>query len=74
MSGRKHALDGLRTVAVAFVFLFHTVTELVPGGSIGVDVFSTLSGFAGTLLIMEGYKATSRLPLAVLYAKARPFW
>lgn len=69
MSGRKHALDGLRTVAVAFVFLFHTVTELVPGGSIGVDVFFTLSGFVITLLIMKEYKATGWLRLGVFYAK-----
>ncbi|WP_426226171.1 acyltransferase family protein [Pseudarthrobacter sp. DSP2-3-2b1] len=69
MSGRKHALDGLRTVAVAFVFLFHTVTELVPGGSIGVDVFFTLSGFVITLLIMKEYQATGRLRLGVFYAK-----
>ncbi|WP_354146390.1 acyltransferase [Arthrobacter sp. 754] len=69
ISGRKHALDGLRTVAVAMVFLFHTVTELTPGGSIGVDVFFTLSGFVITLLIMKEYQATGRLRLGVFYAK-----
>ncbi|MGO4186342.1 acyltransferase family protein [Pseudarthrobacter sp. TAF60_1] len=69
ISGRKHALDGLRTVAVIGVFLFHTVTELVPGGSIGVDVFFTLSGFVITLLIMKEYRATGRLRLGVFYAK-----
>jgi peptidoglycan/LPS O-acetylase OafA/YrhL len=69
MSGRKHALDGLRTIAVAGVFLFHTVTMLVPGGSIGVDVFFTLSGFVITLLIMKEYQATGRLHLGVFYAK-----
>ncbi|MFJ6158978.1 acyltransferase family protein [Pseudarthrobacter sp. NPDC092184] len=69
ISGRKHALDGLRTIAVAAVFLFHTVTELVPGGSIGVDVFFTLSGFVITLLIMKEYLATGRLRLGIFYAK-----
>ncbi|MET4147159.1 acyltransferase [Arthrobacter sp. UYCo732] len=69
ISGRKHALDGLRTIAVIGVFLFHTVTELVPGGSIGVDVFFTLSGFVITLLIMKEYQATGRLRLGVFYAK-----
>jgi peptidoglycan/LPS O-acetylase OafA/YrhL len=69
ISGRKHALDGLRTIAVIGVFLFHTVTELVPGGSIGVDVFFTLSGFVITLLIMKEYRATGRLRLGVFYAK-----
>ncbi|WP_255771708.1 acyltransferase family protein [Pseudarthrobacter sulfonivorans] len=69
ISGRKHALDGLRTIAVIGVFLFHTVTDLVPGGSIGVDVFFTLSGFVITLLIMKEYRATGRLKLGVFYAK-----
>lgn len=69
MSGRKHALDGLRTIAVAGVFLFHTATWLAPGGSIGVDVFFTLSGFVITLLIMKEYRATGRLRLGVFYAK-----
>ncbi|WP_320536343.1 acyltransferase [Pseudarthrobacter sp. IC2-21] len=69
ISGRKHALDGLRTIAVIGVFLFHTVTELVPGGSIGVDVFFTLSGFVITLLIMKEYRDTGRLRLGVFYAK-----
>ncbi|MHC6594292.1 acyltransferase family protein [Arthrobacter sp. C152] len=69
ISGRKHALDGLRTIAVAGVFLFHTATGLVPGGSIGVDVFFTLSGFVITLLIMKERLATGRLNLSVFYAK-----
>lgn len=69
MSGRQHALDGLRTVAVIGVFLFHTLTGLAPGGSIGVDVFFTLSGFVITLLIMKEYRATGRLSLGVFYAK-----
>jgi peptidoglycan/LPS O-acetylase OafA/YrhL len=69
ISGRKHALDGLRTVAVAGVFFFHTATALVPGGSIGVDVFFTLSGFVITLLIMKEYLATGRLHLGIFYAR-----
>ncbi|WP_255482131.1 acyltransferase [Pseudarthrobacter sp. NBSH8] len=69
LSGRQHALDGLRTVAVAGVFLFHTVAGFAPGGSIGVDVFFTLSGFVITLLIMKEYRATGRLRLRVFYAK-----
>ncbi|WP_248759133.1 acyltransferase [Pseudarthrobacter sp. SSS035] len=69
MSGRQHALDGLRTVAVIGVFLFHTVTGFAPGGSIGVDVFFTLSGFVITLLIMKEYRSTGKLRLGVFYAK-----
>jgi peptidoglycan/LPS O-acetylase OafA/YrhL len=69
ISGRQHALDGLRTVAVAGVFLFHTLTGFAPGGSMGVDVFFTLSGFVITLLIMKEYRATGRLRVGVFYAK-----
>jgi peptidoglycan/LPS O-acetylase OafA/YrhL len=69
VSGRQHALDGLRTIAVAGVFFFHTATELIPGGFIGVDVFFTLSGFVITLLILKERLATGRLRLGVFYAK-----
>lgn len=69
IAGRKHALDGLRTIAVAGVFFFHTATESMPGGSIGVDVFFTLSGFVITLLIMKERLATGRLHLGIFYAK-----
>ncbi|WP_018760621.1 acyltransferase family protein [Arthrobacter sp. 135MFCol5.1] len=69
IAGRKHALDGLRTIAVAGVFFFHTATDLVPGGSIGVDVFFTLSGFVITLLIMKEWSTTGRLHLGIFYAK-----
>ena len=69
ISGRQHALDGLRIVAVAGVFLFHTLTGFAPGGSVGVDVFFTLSGFVITLLIMKEYRSTGRLRVGVFYAK-----
>ena len=69
MSGRKHALDGLRILAVAGVFLFHTVNGFASGGSIGVDVFFTLSGFVITLLILKEYGVSGRLRLGVFYAK-----
>ncbi len=69
IAGRKHALDGLRTIAVTGVFFFHTATESMPGGSIGVDVFFALSGFVITLLIMKERLATGRLHLGIFYAK-----
>lgn len=54
---------------MAGVFFFHAATVLMPGGSIGVDVFFTLSGFVITLLIMKEHLATGRLRLGVFYAK-----
>ncbi|WP_349034920.1 acyltransferase [Pseudarthrobacter sp. SORGH_AS 212] len=69
ISGRKHSLDGLRTVAVVGVFFFHTLTAQMPGGFIGVDVFFTLSGFVITLLIMKERLATGRVRMGIFYAK-----
>ena len=39
------ALDGIRTLAVAAVILYHLVPSLAPGGMQGVTVFFVLSGF-----------------------------
>lgn len=34
-------IDGLRAVAVMSVFVFHFFPSMVPGGFIGVDIFSS---------------------------------
>jgi peptidoglycan/LPS O-acetylase OafA/YrhL len=45
------ALDGLRSVAIFGVFVFHIWAALLPGGFAGVDVFFVLSGFLITSII-----------------------
>lgn len=39
------ALDGLRTIAVMAVVVYHLNSEWIPGGLLGVAVFFTLSGY-----------------------------
>ena len=43
--GRIEGLDGLRTLAIAGVTLFHMFPEAVPGGYMGVSLFFVLSGY-----------------------------
>ncbi len=38
-------IDGLRAVAIILVVLFHCGVSAVPGGFIGVDIFSLFPAF-----------------------------
>jgi peptidoglycan/LPS O-acetylase OafA/YrhL len=50
------ALDGIRAIAILFVFLFHAGN--LRGGWVGVDMFFTLSGYLITLILTTEYEAT----------------
>ena len=43
--GHIEGLDGLRTLAIVGVTLFHMFPEAVPGGYMGVSLFFVLSGY-----------------------------
>lgn len=47
----RSEIDGLRTVAVVPVILFHAGFETFSGGFVGVDVFFVLSGYLITTLL-----------------------
>ncbi|MAS96511.1 MAG: hypothetical protein CMO55_25260 [Verrucomicrobiales bacterium] len=46
-------IDGLRSVAVFAVLIFHLEKDWLPGGFLGVDVFFTISGYLITAIILR---------------------
>ena len=52
-------IDGLRSVAVWAVVLFHLLRTVVPGGYLGVDMFFVISGYLITLILWKEITAGS---------------
>ena len=61
------ALDGLRTVSVVAVLLFHGGVRHLAGGFLGVDCFFVLSGFLITGVLVREYDDFGRIDLRRFY-------
>ncbi|MEG0731807.1 MAG: acyltransferase family protein [Vagococcus sp.] len=62
-------LDTLRTVAILFVILYHTMPQIFQGGFLGVNLFFVLSGFLMTGIILSELYATKTFNFEVFYKK-----
>jgi peptidoglycan/LPS O-acetylase OafA/YrhL len=65
--GYRRWLDGLRGLAILLVLSFHL--GLLPGGSLGVDVFFVLSGFLITVLLVEEWQRRGAISLRAFYLR-----
>ncbi len=66
--GYRPALDGLRAVAIAAVLLYHA-GGILPGGTVGVDLFFVLSGFLITTLLLEDRVSAGEASLQRFYRR-----
>lgn len=66
---RSAPLDGLRTLAVAMVVLYHFHVPGFSGGFIGVNVFFVLSGYLITGLLIRERTATGRIRLPAFWIR-----
>jgi peptidoglycan/LPS O-acetylase OafA/YrhL len=62
-------LDGLRATAMVLVLVFHVAPDLLPGGSVAVDLFFTISGFVITRLLLAEYARTGGIDLLDFYRR-----
>jgi peptidoglycan/LPS O-acetylase OafA/YrhL len=65
--GYRRWLDGLRGWAILLVLAFHL--GLLPGGSLGVDVFFVLSGFLITTVLAEEWQRRGSINFMHFYGR-----
>jgi peptidoglycan/LPS O-acetylase OafA/YrhL len=62
-------VEGLRTVAVLLVVLYHAGLSWLPGGYVGVDVFFVISGYVITGVLLRERSSSGTTSLLGFYAR-----
>lgn len=62
-------IDGLRSIAVLSVVLYHFGVPFLNGGFVGVDIFFVISGFLIGGLLMKELRDTGRIALGRFYMR-----
>ena len=55
------AFDGLRAIAIIFIFLDHAWESTFPGAWAGVDIFFVLSGYLITMILANELSETGQI-------------
>lgn len=75
MTDIKHSLayrpdiDGLRTLAVLSVVLFHFQVPYFSGGFVGVDIFFVISGFLISTILVREFEKTKTISIKNFYIR-----
>jgi len=67
--GYRPAIDGMRTIAIYLVVLFHAGLVRFANGFVGVDVFFVLSGYLVTNVMLQEHRESGRVRLRRFYAR-----
>ncbi|WP_158539298.1 acyltransferase family protein [Renibacterium salmoninarum] len=62
-------IQGLRTIAVGIVIVYHLWPNFAPGGFVGVDVFFIISGFLIVGSLVREAVSTGKIGLLAFYAR-----
>lgn len=62
-------IDGLRSIAVIGVILYHLTPRIMPGGFLGVTLFFVISGFLMTDILLTEWQRRKKIGLTNFYAK-----
>jgi len=71
-AGKKRYItgfDGLRTLAVLGVIIYHLVPSSLEGGYLGVPIFFLISGYLVTYLLIQEYETHDRIDFKSFYVR-----